>query len=137
MNSDSTRHPGVATADEELLEFDHPLSDPSIVTMLSANDEPTTGIDPTVVGLSRAPAGKAAFKNHMETRPREGVSSERLQHIWIITGPAGCGKTTVAKGLEKELGLPFLEGDDVSVPSYSCSKRRDFLRLYFLLFSPG
>ena len=39
---------------------------------------------------------------------------DRLQHIWIVTGPAGCGKTTVARGLQTELGLPFLEGDDVS-----------------------
>jgi len=35
-----------------------------------------------------------------------------MQHIWIITGPAGCGKTTVAKGLARELGLPYIEGDD-------------------------
>lgn len=36
------------------------------------------------------------------------------QHIWIVTGPAGCGKTTVAKGLSGELSLPYVEGDDVS-----------------------
>ncbi|EEP80514.1 conserved hypothetical protein [Uncinocarpus reesii 1704] len=35
-----------------------------------------------------------------------------MQHIWIITGPAGCGKTTVAKGLARELDLPYIEGDD-------------------------
>ncbi|KAL1964687.1 hypothetical protein VTN77DRAFT_6713 [Rasamsonia byssochlamydoides] len=80
--------------------------------MLSANDQPPTGMDPAVVGLSRVPAGKAAFKDHMDSSSREGMRPEQLQHIWIITGPAGCGKTTVAKGLEKELGLPFLEGDD-------------------------
>lgn len=36
------------------------------------------------------------------------------RHIWIITGPAGCGKTTVAQYLAKELSLPYIEGDDVS-----------------------
>ena len=36
-----------------------------------------------------------------------------IEHIWIITGPAGCGKTTVAKYLAKELSLPYVEGDDV------------------------
>ena len=38
---------------------------------------------------------------------------EDFQHIWIITGPAGCGKTTVAKFLAKQVELPYLEGDDV------------------------
>lgn len=36
-----------------------------------------------------------------------------IEHIWIITGPAGCGKTTVAQYLAKELQLPYVEGDDV------------------------
>lgn len=36
------------------------------------------------------------------------------EHIWLITGPAGCGKTTVAQYLAGELSLPYVEGDDVS-----------------------
>jgi gluconokinase len=36
-----------------------------------------------------------------------------IEHIWIITGPAGCGKTTVAQYLARELSLPYVEGDDV------------------------
>jgi gluconokinase len=39
-----------------------------------------------------------------------------MEHIWIITGPAGCGKTTVAQYLAKELSLPYVEGDDVWPP---------------------
>lgn len=35
------------------------------------------------------------------------------RHMWIITGPAGCGKSSVAQFLAKELSLPYLEGDDV------------------------
>lgn len=34
-------------------------------------------------------------------------------HIWVILGPAGCGKTTVATHLSEELSLPYLEGDKV------------------------
>ncbi|OBT58805.1 hypothetical protein VE04_01167, partial [Pseudogymnoascus sp. 24MN13] len=34
------------------------------------------------------------------------------KHIWLITGPAGCGKSTVASHLASALHLPFLEGDD-------------------------
>ena len=36
------------------------------------------------------------------------------RHMWIITGPAGCGKSTVAQYLANELSLPYIEGDDVS-----------------------
>jgi shikimate kinase len=44
----------------------------------------------------------------------ETSKAENIQHIWVVTGPAGCGKSTVGRMLQKELGLPFLEGDDVS-----------------------
>jgi gluconokinase len=37
---------------------------------------------------------------------------DHLKHIWIVTGPAGCGKTTVAQSLAAEMGWPYLEGDD-------------------------
>lgn len=40
------------------------------------------------------------------------LQPEQIEHIWIITGPAGCGKTTVAQYLAKELSLPYVEGDD-------------------------
>lgn len=46
------------------------------------------------------------------------VSQHR--HIWIITGPAGCGKTSVAEYLAATFSMPYLEGDSVSVlPSSS------------------
>jgi gluconokinase len=34
------------------------------------------------------------------------------QHIWLVTGPAGCGKSTVAKHIADSLQLPFVEGDE-------------------------
>ncbi|KAL2154032.1 hypothetical protein VTH82DRAFT_2708 [Thermothelomyces myriococcoides] len=34
------------------------------------------------------------------------------QHIWLVTGPAGCGKSTVAKHIADSLHLPFIEGDE-------------------------
>lgn len=43
----------------------------------------------------------------------ELLDQQEMEHIWLVTGPAGCGKTTVAKYLAKELSLPYVEGDDV------------------------
>ncbi|KAJ5190812.1 gluconokinase [Penicillium cinerascens] len=40
-----------------------------------------------------------------------------VQHIWVVTGPAGCGKSTVGQGIRKELGIPYLEGDDYHTES--------------------
>ncbi|KAI9882500.1 MAG: hypothetical protein M1823_005749 [Watsoniomyces obsoletus] len=34
------------------------------------------------------------------------------RHIWIITGPAGCGKTSVAQYIAEHLDLPYIEGDE-------------------------
>lgn len=44
------------------------------------------------------------------------LDSPHHRHVWIITGPAGCGKSTIAQYLAKELSLPYIEGDDVSTP---------------------
>ncbi|KAL7274808.1 hypothetical protein RUND412_002283 [Rhizina undulata] len=43
--------------------------------------------------------------------------SEKLRHIWIITGPAGCGKSSVAEYISKCLNLTYIEGDDYHPPA--------------------
>ncbi|KAK5116017.1 hypothetical protein LTR62_000473 [Meristemomyces frigidus] len=40
----------------------------------------------------------------------------QTKHIWVITGPAGCGKTSVAEYLHQQLSLPYLEGDGFHTP---------------------
>lgn len=35
------------------------------------------------------------------------------KHIWLITGPAGSGKSTVAQYIAKSMDLPYIEGDEV------------------------
>lgn len=44
------------------------------------------------------------------------------KHIWVVTGPAGSGKTSVAQHLHDTLGFPYLEGDTVSPNSPSLSQ---------------
>ncbi|OTB08847.1 hypothetical protein M426DRAFT_51819 [Hypoxylon sp. CI-4A] len=41
-----------------------------------------------------------------------GHPSPKHHHIWLVTGPAGCGKSTVAKHLSTSLKLPYIEGDE-------------------------
>jgi len=48
--------------------------------------------------------------SHSMTYPP--VPRLRHKHLFIITGPAGCGKTTVAQHLSEALGFPYVEGDD-------------------------
>lgn len=38
------------------------------------------------------------------------------KHVWFITGPAGCGKTSVAEYLHSSFDLPYLEGDAFHTP---------------------
>ncbi|KAL7789414.1 P-loop containing nucleoside triphosphate hydrolase protein [Trichoderma ceciliae] len=38
-------------------------------------------------------------------------------HIWLVTGPAGCGKTSVAEYLANALNMPYIEGDSFHTPA--------------------
>lgn len=44
----------------------------------------------------------------------DGSQGPNVHHIWLVTGPAGCGKTTVAEHLATALNFPYIEGDSVS-----------------------
>jgi hypothetical protein len=63
------------------------------------------------------PSSAAAMTVH------KSPAGTRHKHLFIVTGPAGCGKTTVAEYLADWSGLPYLEGDDVSSPFSSARPR--------------
>lgn len=49
----------------------------------------------------------------VQGRDIQGDLDTKFHHIWLVTGPAGCGKTTVAEHLAKTFKLPYIEGDNV------------------------
>lgn len=59
---------------------------------------------PSVDHMSNAISQKTSPQRQLNTKYR---------HIWLITGPAGCGKSTVAEHIAKSLNLPYIEGDNV------------------------
>ncbi|KAL4861729.1 hypothetical protein BDV12DRAFT_59655 [Aspergillus spectabilis] len=80
--------------------------------MLSAGERQTHPVvDPSrtkVTALNHTtPTTSAPMRSEQVTVP-----PQTLQHIWVVTGPAGSGKSTVGRYLQQQLGVPFLEGDD-------------------------
>ncbi|KAI1322200.1 P-loop containing nucleoside triphosphate hydrolase protein [Xylariaceae sp. FL0255] len=46
------------------------------------------------------------------TTQQSTVGRSQLRHIWLVTGPAGSGKTTVAEHLANAKKLRYIEGDE-------------------------
>jgi hypothetical protein len=53
----------------------------------------------------------ASLTNGHTTKNKQPATTHH--HIWLITGPAGCGKSTVAQFIAKTMNLPYIEGDEV------------------------
>ncbi|CAI6241779.1 unnamed protein product [Periconia digitata] len=66
---------------------------------------------PTPPISSPGSPSSAAISNNT-SRPPLAMSIINHHHILIVTGPAGCGKSTVAKGLSDRYGFDYIEGDD-------------------------
>ncbi|CAK3995398.1 carbohydrate kinase [Lecanosticta acicola] len=86
-------------------------------TQRQHNLPPTPPSEPTTASDLHPMASKAdsAVSTFSSTSPLTS-SPPRTKHIWVITGPAGCGKTSVAEHLHQTFDLPYLEGDAFHPP---------------------
>ncbi|KAL2757528.1 hypothetical protein ACRALDRAFT_1079710 [Sodiomyces alcalophilus JCM 7366] len=62
-------------------------------------------------GLASSINGAPSSKSQSISVQANGSSAQKHHHIWLVTGPAGCGKSTVAEHLAQSLNVPFIEGD--------------------------
>ncbi|KAK3394640.1 P-loop containing nucleoside triphosphate hydrolase protein [Podospora didyma] len=101
-----------------MLSYDSPISvngqkPPSAPVVMAA---PRQSMPSAPRPAPRAPAPAPALSNgaltNGATSTRSSSSHATEHHIWLVTGPAGCGKSTVAKYLANSLHLPYIEGDE-------------------------
>ncbi|KAI9825502.1 MAG: hypothetical protein M1826_006998 [Phylliscum demangeonii] len=52
----------------------------------------------------------------------------RHRHLWIVTGPAGCGKTTIGRYMAEKVNVPYIEGDEFH-PAVNVRKMADGIPL--------
>ncbi len=81
---------------------------PATVTVMPVTRTAMPATPKTLIHHGRTSSGAATLANGHTRRP------ENFHHqIWLVTGPAGSGKSTVAKHLAASLNYPYIEGDEV------------------------
>ncbi|KAJ6259465.1 hypothetical protein Dda_5102 [Drechslerella dactyloides] len=81
-------------------------------TLRSSVQVPLPKLDTLSLDLDAALARRTSLRSGQQP----AIKAAPLRHIWIITGPAGCGKSSVAEYLAQALDLPYIEGDDYHPP---------------------
>lgn len=88
-------------------------------TPVSVNGQPP--VSPTnmstprqVITSTKRPAESMSTNGAVATN---GHPHPKHHHIWLVTGPAGCGKSTVAKHVADSLNMPYIEGDEFHPPA--------------------
>jgi len=80
--------------------------------MLSYENRPALGQAPPATSDHLPIATSTSNTIIANGSQRSSQPDTKHHHIWLITGPAGCGKSTVAQFIAKAMNLPFMEGDE-------------------------
>ncbi|KAM0722867.1 hypothetical protein Q7P37_001065 [Cladosporium fusiforme] len=75
------------------------------------NESPSPPLSSTTKHIPAMPTAHAPSLDAVPPPPSDH------KHIWVITGPAGCGKTSVAEFLHQTYEMPYLEGDTYHTPT--------------------
>ncbi|KAK8042019.1 thermoresistant gluconokinase [Apiospora rasikravindrae] len=96
-----------------MLSYDHKISSlngaPTPAHPNMASNMNSLGSDPKPLNTIMTPNVSNAASN--------GRPAPRHHHIWLVTGPAGCGKSTVAEHISETLSVPYIEGDEFHPPA--------------------
>lgn len=68
--------------------------------------------NPTPATSDHLPLSTSASSLHTNGISNHTQPKTEHHHLWLVTGPAGCGKSTVAQFIAKAMDLPYIEGDE-------------------------
>lgn len=93
-----------------MLSFQH-VEDtpPTPTTQLSSPLTAKTSSEATPYTTDKLPTSSTT---HPSNAPQD-LPIPKFRHIWLVTGPAGCGKSTVGQYIANAMKFPFIEGDKV------------------------
>ena len=97
-----------------MLSYDSPIPIAGKATPVDMANIP----DPNQATTSGATPGIPSASVNGTISPQND-STKKAHHIWLVTGPAGVGKSSVAAYLAEHLGYPYIEGDEVSSITHS------------------
>lgn len=87
---------------------------PIIFTMLSAEHVPRLHLIRSISPVRKTKPIRMEAAKSGPDGVIHATLPDHFEHIFLVTGPAGCGKTTVAQFLAEQMNAPYVEGDDVS-----------------------
>lgn len=95
-----------------MLSYNTPVAVP-LPAVPDASSAPVSAPSTSMSSIKPVAGSSGAVRVH-------DLPPHKFHHIWLVTGPAGCGKSTVASYLSEALNFPYIEGDEVS-SSFICT----------------